>query len=79
VHHHVPPTKRLVRDAARVATVDAARATTAGRTWGCLQDPTGFDMDDIIKHERALDLETGQVGKEIGNAQVTTSKADASS
>jgi hypothetical protein len=78
VHHHVPPTKRLVRDAARVATVDVARATTAGRTWGCLQDPTGFDMDDTIKHEGALDSETSQVGKEIGNAQVTTSGADAS-
>jgi hypothetical protein len=78
VHHHLPLTKRLVRDAARVTTVDAARATTAGRTSGCLHDPTGFDMDDIIEHEDALDAETSQVWKEIGNAQVTTSGADAS-
>ena len=74
----MPPTKRLVRDAARVATVDAARATTAGRTWGCLRDPTGFDMDDAIKYEGALDAETSEVWKEIGNEQVTTSGADAS-
>jgi len=74
----LPPTKRLVRDAARVATVDAARATTAAGTSGCLHVPTGFDMDDTIKHEGALDAETSQVGKEIGNAQLTTSGADAS-
>jgi len=74
----MPPTKRLVRDAARVATVDAARTTTAGRTRGGLRDPTGFNVDDAIKDERALDAETGQVWKEIGNAQVTTSRADAS-
>jgi hypothetical protein len=78
VDHHVPLTKRLVRDAARVATMDATRSTTAGRTWGCLHDPTGFDMDDTIKHEGALDTETSELGKEIGNAQVTTSGADAS-
>jgi hypothetical protein len=78
VHHHVPLTERLVRDAARVATVDAARATTAGRASGCLHVPTGFDMDDTIEHEGAFDSETGQVGKEIGDAQVTTSGADAS-
>jgi hypothetical protein len=77
VHNRLPPTKRLVRDAARVATVDAARATTAGRTSGRLQDPTGFDMDDTIKHEGTLDSETSQVWKEIGNTQVTTSRADA--
>ena len=35
-------------------------------------------MDDTIKHEGALDAETSQVWKEIGNAQVTTSGADAS-
>jgi hypothetical protein len=78
VHHHVPLTERLIRDAARVTTVDAARTTTTGRTWGCLHNPTGFDMDDTIKHEGALDSETSQVRKEIGNAQVTTSGADAS-
>jgi len=58
--------------------VDEARATTAARTSGCLHDPLGFDMDDTIEHEGALDAETGQVWKEIGNAQVTTSGADAS-
>ena len=78
MHHHVPRTERLVRDAARVATVDVARATTAGRASGCLGDSTGFDMDDIIEDEGALDAETGKVGKEIRNAQVTTSGADAS-
>jgi hypothetical protein len=58
--------------------MDATRATTAGRTWGCLHDPTGFDMDDTIKYEGALDSETSQVWKEIGSVQVTTSGAGAS-
>ena len=30
-------------------------------------------MDDAIEYEGALDSETGQVWKEIGTAQVTTS------
>jgi hypothetical protein len=38
----------------------------------------GFDMDDAIVNEGALDAETSQVWEEIGNAQVTTSGADAS-
>jgi hypothetical protein len=77
MHHHVPRTERLVRDAARVATVDVARAPTAGRASGRLHVPTGIDMDDTIEYEGALDSETGQVGKEIRDAQVTTSGADA--
>ena len=36
-------------------------------------------MDDAIKNERAVDSETSQVWKEIGNAQTTTSGAAASS
>jgi hypothetical protein len=73
VHHHLPTTKRLVCDAARVATVDAARTTTTAWARGGLRDPTGFDVDDAIEYERALDAETGQVRKEIWSAQVTTS------
>jgi hypothetical protein len=78
VHHHLPPTDRLVGDTAGVATVDAARTTTAGRTGGCVRDSTGFDMDDAIKNERALDSETSPLREEIGNAQMITSGAAAS-
>ena len=77
VHHHLSPTDRLVRDAACVATVNAARATSAVRASGCVGHPAGFYVHDAIQDERALDTETDQLGKELWNAQMNTSGAAA--
>ena len=78
VHHHLPLAERLVRNAAGIAAVDVARTVTTGWAPGCGSHPVGFDMDDAIKNEGALDTETSELWKEIGNTQMGTSEAVAS-
>jgi hypothetical protein len=61
VDHHRAAAQRFVPDLAGVAAVDPARTPPAGWAAGRGSPSMRSNMDNIVKHQQALDPQTSEV------------------